>query len=435
MIAFSNKKFWPLFWTQFLGALNDNVLKNAMVIMITYKGLSVAGLDSPSIVALSGGIFILPFFLFSLVAGQIADKHEKSQLVRFVKVWELMITMISSAGFYFHNVGLLLGALFMMGMHSTFFGPIKYSAIPDLVEPENLVSANAYVEVGTVLAILLGTIGGGAVIALPHGEIFTSLTINFLALLGLLSSLRIVKLPSVATHLKINISPITPVLETIRLLRFKPEMFSAIMAISWFWFFGAAVLSILPPYCKDFLRVDEHVITSFLAMYTLGIGLGSLLCERLSFQKTELGLVPLGAVGLTVFLFDICMVRPELLPAHEGLMPLGEFLFTAYGVRLLIDFLMMSVSGGIFILPLYTLLQERSDKEFRSRVIAGNNVFNAIFMVVSALLVMALHLLGYTQPQTLMFLVAGNVLFCSFIFWHVPEFIVRLRLWIQARLA
>src|ERR1035437_2813869 len=212
MIPFSNRKFWPLFWTQFLRALNDNVLKNAMVVMITYKGLSVMGLDSPSIVALSGGIFILPFFLFSMVAGQIADKHEKSRLVRIVKVWELLITLLSSAGFYFHQVGLLLGALFMMGMHSTFFGPIKYSALPDVVEPEFLVAANAYVEVGTFLAILLGTIGGGVVIALPNGEVFTSLAINFLAILGLIASWRIVNLPSGAKHLNINLSPVTPVI-------------------------------------------------------------------------------------------------------------------------------------------------------------------------------------------------------------------------------
>jgi hypothetical protein len=302
------------------------------------------------------------------------------------------------------------------------------------VEPEQLVAGNAYVEVGTFLAILLGTIGGGAVISVAHGEIFTALTINLLAVLGLLASLRMVKLPSAATALKINISPIAPVMETIRHFRFKPEMFSAIMAISWFWFFGAAVLSILPPYCKDFLRVDEHVITAFLAMYTFGIGLGSLLCEKLSFKRTELGLVPIGALGLTFFLFDVCMVRPELLPAHEGLMPLGEFLSTSYGARLLIDFLLMSVAGGMFTLPLYTLLQERSEKEFRSRVIAGNNVFNAIFMVVSAVGVMALHLAGFNSPQTLLFLVVGNVVFCAYIFWRVPEFFASLRLWIQARL-
>lgn len=434
MIPFSNRKFWPLFWTQFLGALNDNVLKNAMVVMITYKGLSVMGLDSPSIVALSGGIFILPFFLFSMVAGQIADKHEKSRLVRIVKVWELLITLLSSLGFYFHQVGLLLGALFMMGMHSTFFGPIKYSALPDVVEPEFLVAANAYVEVGTFLAILLGTIGGGVIIALPNGEVYTSVAINFLAILGLIASWRIVNLPSGAKHLNINLSPVTPVIDTVRLLRNQPEMFSAILAISWFWFFGAAVLSILPPYCKDFLKVDEHVITSFLAMYTLGIGLGCLLGERLSFKRAELGLVPMGAIGLTIFLFDLCMVRPELNPSHEGLMTISAFLGTSYGLRLLFDFLMMSVSGGLFILPLYTLLQERCNKEYRSRVIAGNNVFNAIFMVISAGLVMAFHLLGATTAQTFMALVAGNILFCGYIFLTVPEFILRLRAWVRARL-
>lgn len=431
MIRRLDKRYWPLFWTQFLGALNDNVLKNAMVIMITYKGLTVAGLDAPSIVALSGGIFILPFFLFSMAAGQIADKYEKSRIVRTVKMWELGITLISSAGFIFHNVWLLLAALFMMGMHSTFFGPVKYSAIPELVDANDLVTGNAYVEVGTFLAILLGTIAGGALISLDNGEIAASIAINVLALLGLITSYKLVELPSSAIGLEVSVSPIAPVIETVRMLRNKPAIMSSILAISWFWFFGAAVLSILPPYCKDFLRADEHVITAFLAMFTLGIGLGSLLCERLSFSKVELGLVPIGAVGLTLFLFDIGLVNP---PAHEGLLSLADFVRTGFGPRLLVDFLLMSICGGLFTVPLYTLLQERSDREFRSRVIAGNNVFNAIFMVVSAALVMALHILGLNQPQTLLVLVGGNVLFCAFIFWRVPEFIASLRLWTRARL-
>jgi hypothetical protein len=430
---FQERRFWPLFWTQLLGALNDNVLKNAMVVMITYKGLSLAGLDAPSIVALSGGVFILPFFLFSMAAGQIADKHEKSRLVRLVKVWELMITLVSSGGFLFHQVGLLLGALFMMGLHSTFFGPIKYSGIPDLVEPPNLVSANAYVEVGTFLAILIGTISGGILIALPHGEMLVILTINTLSILGILTSLRISRLPSTAPDLKVNINPVTPIRDTKHLLRRHPEVFQAIIAISWFWFFGAAVLSVLPPYCKDYLRVNEFVMNSFLATWTLGIGLGCLVGARLSHHKAELALVPLGGAGLSLFLMDLSFITPEHL-ADGRLMELSEFLGTSYGIRLLFDFTMMSMAGGFFILPLYTLMQERSAPSYRSRVIAGNNVFNAVYMVVSAVLVMLLHQIGLNQPRTLTAVALSNVLFCAYIFWRVPEFLQRLRIrWRQLR--
>lgn len=420
------RKFWPLFWTQFLGALNDNVLKNAMVVMITYKGLSIAGLDAPSIVALSGGIFILPFFLFSMVSGQIADKHEKSRLVRLVKIWELMITVVSTSGFCFHQVGLLLGALFMMGCHSTFFGPIKYSALPDLVAEGNLVAANAYTEAGTFLAILLGTIGGNYLIAAPHGEVLTSIAINVLAVMGILTAWRMKNLPSDSPDLTLNINPITPIRDTKQLLRKHPEVFQAIIAISWFWFFAAAVMSVLPPYCKDYLQVNEHVVGAFLAMWTLGIGLGNLLCMKLSKHRAELGLVPVGAAGLTLFLLDACFLSPEHLPGGT-LMTLNDFLHTGYGVRLLIDFLMMALAGGLFILPLYTLMQERSAASYRSRVIAGNNVFNAIYMVVSAVSVMALHMIGLSQPRILLVIALANVVFCTYIFWRVPEFRERFR--------
>jgi len=424
MIPFSNRKYWPLFWTQFLGALNDNVLKNAMVLMITYQGLSIGGLDAPSIVALSGGIFILPFFLFSMAAGQIADKHEKSRLVRLVKIWEVLITLVAAAGFFLHLVPLLLIALFMMGTHSAFFGPIKYSALPELVDPDQLVTANAYVESGTFVAILLGTIGGAVTIAMPHGELVSSAVVIILAVLGLWTSLKIVKLPSAAVDLKIRYNPFTPVRDTMHLLGGIPSMVSSILVNSWFWFFGAAVLSILPPYCKDYLHVDQHVFSTIFVMYTLGIGLGSLICGRLSNHRAELGLVPVGAVGLAIFLFDISLVEPQAMSA--GLMPLSEFLHCGYAWRLLIDFLMMSVAGGIFILPLYTVLQERSGREVRSRVIAGNNVINAIFMVVSAVAVMGLHVAGYSTPQTFRALVITHVVFCTYTFWRVPEFVARL---------
>ena len=420
-------KFWALFWTQFLGAMNDNVLKNAMVVLITYKGLSVAGLDAPSIVALSGGVFILPFFLFSMTAGQLADKYEKSRIVRYVKIWELFITLLASAGFYYHDVIWLLGALFMMGTHSTFFGPVKYSALPDLVEKDQLVKANAYVELGTFLAILIGTIMGGFLVSLQGGEVYAIVAINLFALIGVFTSWGVPQLPSQAKDLKVSFNPITPIADTMRLLKDKKDVWIGILAISWFWFYGAAVLSILPTYCKDYLRVDEHVVTAFLAMWTFGIGAGAILCEKLSQKRTELGIVPIGAAGLSIFLLDLSRFRPELYPAHEGLMSLSQFLATAYGWHLLIDFLLIAVSGGLFIVPLYTLMQERSEAIYRSRVIAGNNVMNAVFIVVSAVLVMVLHAVKFTVSETLFVVAILNITVSVYIFLATPEYFNRFR--------
>ncbi len=391
-------RFWPLFWTQFLGALNDNFLKNALVVMITYKSLSVAGLDAPAIVALAGGIFILPFFLFSMMAGQIADRYEKSRLVRYIKWWELVITVVAAGGFYFHAVALLLIALFMMGTHSTFFGPIKYSAIPELVDEARLVTANAYVEAATFLAILLGTIGGGLIIAMKGGEVYIGLAINFCALLGLVSAYRLPPLREGGANYSIKLNPFTAMPGMVRLLRSPPQLYQAVRMISWFWFFGAAVLSLLPPYCKDFLYVDETVVTAFLAMFTLGIGLGSMLCGFLSSKRVKSRLVGWGALGMVVFLFDLSANRPQI-PASTTLMTLSSFLGASYGLHMLLDFLFMSIAGGVFILPLYTLLQQQSERSSRSRVIAANNVFNAVFMVLSSLLVMLGHGLGLSYPN------------------------------------
>jgi len=417
------KKFWPLFWTQFLGALNDNVMKNAMVVMITYKSLSVWGLDSASIVALSGGIFILPFFIFSMAAGQITDKHEKSQIVKLVKIWELLITIVASIGFFHHNVAWLLGALFMMGTHSAFFGPVKYSSLPQLVEKDQLVRATAYVEVGTVFAILLGTILGGFLIAMPSGELYAAAGINIFALMGIFTGWRVSQLPSAAKDLKISLNPIAPLKETIRLLNGKRDVLSAIIANSWFWLFGAAVLSVLPSYCKDFLRIDERGITAFLALWTIGTGVGAVLCDRLSRKIAYLGLVPIGAAGLSLFLFDLSRFTAQ---TQSGLITITQFLSTAEGFHQMADFFLMAVSGGLFVVPLYTAMQERCEGLYRSRVIAGNNVFNALFMVVAAVAIMVFHQTGISLPTTFFIISIANVLVCALIFFATPEYLASL---------
>ena len=280
-----HQRFWPLFWTQFLGALNDNVLKNAMVIMITYKGLGVGGprcaVDRR---ALRRHLYSAVLFVLDGGRPNRRQTRKVDGSCALVKMWEILITLVASVGFYSHNVWLLLGALFMMGTHSTFFGPIKYSAIPELVETTSiLMTANAYVERRPFSPFCSAPSVEEWSIALPHGETRGFRSDDSARRCWACSRVwRLVELPSVATILKSISIPIAPVVDTVGLLRDKPEVFNAILAISWFWFFGAAVLSVLPPYCKDYLRVDEHVITAFLAMYTVGIGLGSLLCEKLS---------------------------------------------------------------------------------------------------------------------------------------------------------
>jgi 1-acyl-sn-glycerol-3-phosphate acyltransferase len=429
----NDKKFSPLFWTQLLGALSDNVLKNALVVMATFKGITVAGLDTGSFAALASGLFILPFFLFSPIAGQLADKLERSRLVRLTKIWELVIMIVASFGFYYSSAPLLLAVLFLAGAQSTLFGPLKYSMLPDLVSEETLIEANAFVELGTFLAILVGTIGGGVMITLPGGEWWIISSLIIISMLGLYASFQIPATSVACPDLKIQINPVPVLTENFLILRKSKAIFNSILGISWFWFFGAAVLSILPVYCKDFLGVGEHVVTCFLAMFTLGIGIGSVACEKLSFQRVEIGLVPLGSLGMTVFLIDLYFARPGWAVDPANLLSLNSFLSTSIGPRLLVDFFLMSFFGGFFILPLYTLLQERSERESRSRVIAGNNIMNALFMVVSSIVIMAAHKLELSYSQIFMGLAVLNLLVSVYIYSIVPEFTLRFLSWVLAR--
>ncbi|MGZ5278783.1 MAG: MFS transporter [Pseudobdellovibrionaceae bacterium] len=429
----SDKRFWPLFWTQFFGALNDNVLKNALIVLVTYKGIMLAGLDAGSLVALASGLFILPFFLFSPIAGQLSDKFEKSRLVRYTKIFEVFIMAVAGLGFMTESYYLLLAVLFMAGLQATLFGPVKYSMLPDLVTKSELVEANAYVELGTFLAILIGTIGGGLLVSMPGGEIWLIGTLMVLSFIGVATSYHVQEVKSACPDLKLQYNPFPTIGSTISLLKQTKAIFNSVLGISWFWFFGAAILSLLPIYCKDFLGAGEHVVTAFLAMFTLGIGLGSLLCEKLSFRRVEIGLVPIGSIGMTVFLLDLFLARPDWQINPDQLLGLQEFLATPIGWRLLGDFLLMSIFGGFFILPLYTLIQERSHPETRSRVIAGNNILNAVFMVVSSVLVMGFHAMHLTYPQIFLILAGLNLVVACYIYSIVPEFTLRFLAWVLAR--
>jgi len=426
---FRDRGFWPFFYTQFLGAFNDNVLKNAMAILITYKAYSIGGIAVEQMVSLCGGIFILPFFLFSAISGQLADKFSKPKLIRVVKAIEIAIMSLGMLGFLQGNIILLLVALFLMGLHSTLFGPVKYSILPHLLQSDELVTGNAYVETGTFIAILLGSTLGVQLISLPGGSWIVGITEVAIATLGFLTSLAIKPLRPVMPELKLNMNPITTTIEILGITRKVKSVFNSILGISWFWFIGIALLSIMPVYCKDFLKASESVVTLFLVLFSIGIGVGSILCERLSFKRTELGLVPIGSLGISLFAFDLFLAgRPSVL-SSSGLWSPAEFLNTHHGRRISVDIFLLAVSGGFFTVPLYTFIQQRSNKEIRSRVIAGNNILGALFMVISSLFLTALYHYKLSYPQIFLILSVMNILVAGYIYTLVPEFLLRLVAW------
>ena len=426
---FKARGFWPFFYTQFFGAFNDNVLKNAMAILITYKAYSIGGISPEQMVSLCGGIFILPFFLFSAISGQLADKFSKPKLIRVVKALEIAIMCLGLLGFANENIMLLLVALFLMGLHSTLFGPVKYSILPHILHSDELITGNAYVETGTFIAILLGSIFGVQAISMQGGAWIVGIVGIAIAVLGFLLSLEIKPIEPVVPGLRLNMNPVATTIEILRITRNVKSVFNSILGISWFWFIGIAMLSIVPVYCKDLLKANESVVTLFLVLFSIGIGAGSILCERLSFKRTELGLVPIGSLGISLFAFDLFLVGQPSGFSSIGLMSITDFLSTGPGKRISLDIFFFAVSGGFFTVPLYTFIQQKSNKEIRSRVIAGNNILNALFMVASSLFLALLYHYNFSFPQIFLILSLLNVFVAVYIYTLIPEFLLRLMAW------
>ena len=426
---FKARGFWPFFYTQFFGAFNDNVLKNAMAILITYKAYSIGGISPEQMVSLCGGIFILPFFLFSAISGQLADKFSKPKLIRVVKALEIAIMSLGLLGFVNESIMLLLVALFLMGLHSTLFGPVKYSILPHILHSDELITGNAYVETGTFIAILLGSIFGVQAISMQGGAWIVGIVGIAIAVLGFLLSLEIKPIEPVVPGLRLNMNPVATTIEILRITRNVKSVFNSILGISWFWFIGIAMLSIVPVYCKDLLKANESVVTLFLVLFSIGIGAGSILCERLSFKRTELGLVPIGSLGISLFAFDLFLVGQPSGFSSIGLMSITDFLSTGPGKRISLDIFFFAVSGGFFTVPLYTFIQQKSNKEIRSRVIAGNNILNALFMVASSLFLALLYHYNFSFPQIFLILSLLNVFVAVYIYTLIPEFLLRLMAW------
>ncbi|MES2740492.1 MAG: MFS transporter [Pseudomonadota bacterium] len=425
----SQRRFGPFFWTQFFGAFNDNLFKTALMVILAYEAASWTSLSASLVTNLIPGLFILPYVVFSATAGQLADKFEKSGLARFVKWLELAIMAIAAAGWLTHTLPLLIAALIGMGIHSTLFGPVKYAYLPQQLKPEELVGGNGVIEMGTFVGILLGEILGAVlVVHKPWGiELVAGGTI-VVAVIGLLASYRIPLTPAAAPELKVNWNPIS---ESIRNLAFSAKnrtVFLAILGNSWFWFYGALLLAQFPVYAKDYLHGDHNVFVLLLTVFSLGIGAGSLLCERLSGRKVEIGLVPFGSIGLSLFGIDlyfasVAYVNTELVGVSE--------LLAQHGVpRILFDVLMIGVFGGFFIVPLFALIQTRCDPKHISRTIAGMNILNALFMVGAAGLAIVLLGQGLSIPQLFLVTAVLNALVAVYIFSLVPEFLMRFMAWL-----
>lgn len=428
------RRFLPLFVTQFLGAFNDNVLKNAMVILITFQGARMSSIDPALLVNACAGIFILPFFLFSATAGQLADKYEKARLIRLVKTLEIGIMVIAAAGFWLPSLPLLLGALFLMGMHSTLFGPLKYSILPQHLHADEMIGGNALIESGTFLAILFGTILGGTLIGLgENGRHYASAACFTIALLGYVASRGIPLAPPPVPGLRVNWNPLTETWRNLRFARENRAVFLSILGISWFWFYGALFLSQFPAFAKGNLGGNESVVTLLLALFSVGIGLGSLLCEKMSGQQIEPGIVPLGSIGLTVFAVDLFFAAPALGTAGGAGLSAMQFLAQPGSLRVLVDLVLIGMFGGFYCVPLYALMQTRSEASHRSRVIAGNNILNALFMVVAALLAIALLGAGCSVPQLFLITALLNAGVAAYIYSLRPEFINRFFAWLTRR--
>ena len=423
------RRFAPFFWTQFAGAGNDNVYKNALIIFVAFHAAAHSAYDANTLVNVAAGVFILPFVVLSATAGQLADKYEKSRLIRYIKLFEIAIMVVGAVGFWRQDLVLLFTALALMGVHSTLFGPVKYAILPQHLRPEELIGGNGLVEMGTFVAILLGTIVGGLVVAIPGtGPVLAGLVAVAVAVAGWLTSRGIPHTPAVAPDLVLNWNPFTETAKNIRFAYGNRVVWLSMLGISWFWYYGATFLTQFPNFAKDVLGGDEHVVTLLLALFSVGIGAGSLLCERLSGRKVEIGLVPFGSIGLTVFAVDLWFATRGLRATE--LAGVAAFLAQPAHWRVVADLMLIGLFGGFYIVPLYALIQERSEASHRSRIIAANNILNALFMVASAGLAIVFLGAGLSVPDLFLVTALGNAAVALFIYKLVPEFLMRFLAWL-----
>ncbi|MGY4831542.1 MFS transporter [Sphaerotilaceae bacterium SBD11-9] len=429
----TQRRFAPFFWTQFLGAGNDNLFKFAFTVMVTYQ-LKLSWLPQAMAGPVIGAVFILPFLLFSATSGQLTDKFDKTQMIRFVKWLEVAVMALAAYGFVTTDVPVLLACVFLMGLHSTLFGPVKFAYLPQHLSERELTGGNGMVEMGTFVAILLGNVVGGLLIAIPHsGAVYIAWACVGVAVLGRLTAQFVPPTPATDPGLTINWNPVTETWRNLKLAHGNLAVFRSLLGISWMWFFGAVFLAQFPSFAKDVLHGDEHVASALLVVFSIGIGIGSLLCEMLSRRHVEIGLVPLGAIGMSIFAIDLYFASRGLPPAQAAY-GVSDFFAQPVHWRVIADLLLLSLFAGIYSVPMYALIQLRSQPTHRARIIAANNILNALFMIVSSAMVAALLALGCTIPQV--FLVTGilNAIVAFYIFMLMPEYLLRFIAFVVTRL-
>ncbi|SER51209.1 acyl-[acyl-carrier-protein]-phospholipid O-acyltransferase / long-chain-fatty-acid--[acyl-carrier-protein] ligase [Nitrosomonas sp. Nm51] len=415
------RRFLPLFISQFLGAFNDNIFKNALIILITYTVIEQSLFSPPVMITLAAGVFILPFFLFSAIAGQLADKYDKARLVRIIKFIEIVLMLGAAMGFYLQQTWLLMLILFLMGTQSAFFGPLKYSILPDQLQENELIGGNALIDSSTFIAILLGTICGGLLIMTENGVLMISVAVIVAAVLGLVSSLLIPPVRPADATLIIQYNVVRETLAIIRHVRQHPVIFRCILGISWFWLFGASFLSQFPTFAKAVVGGNAQVVTLFLATFTIGIAIGSLLCNRLLKSEVAATYVPLGILGMTVFTVDMYWTSHQLVRSDtEVLIGAAVFLESLMHWRILVDLLGIAVCGGIYIVPLYAIIQERAEKSHMSRVFAANNILNALFMVFSAAGISVLLANDFSVAEVFLVIAVINAVVAVYIVTLLP---------------
>lgn len=423
-----SQRFYPYFITQLLGAFNDNVYKNALIALIAFVGVTSAGREA-LLINVAAGVFILPFFVLSAFAGQVAERYEKSFLIRRIKLAEIVIMSLGAAAVISGSVVAMIAVLFLMGVQSSFFGPIKYGILPQHLHETELVSGNSLVELGTFLAILLGTIAGTQLVVWLPGQVWPLIAVLLLvAICGWWASRSIPAAPAAAPDLPLSFRPLKDTLQLVKDTASDRVIFQSILGISWFWFLGATYLAQFPVFSRDVLGGSAHVLTVLLAMFSLGVGLGSMLCSLLSRRRVEIGLVPLGAAGLTLAGLDLVLAIPSQALGVD--LALREFLSAPGAIRILVDVLLLGMAGGLYIVPLYALIQLRADPRRLSRTIACNNIINALFMVMSAVFVIVLLAMGVSIKGLFLALVVMTAAVAIYIFRLVPEFLMRFLIWL-----
>ncbi len=425
----SQRRFGPFFWTQFCGAANDNLFKFAFTVMVTYQ-LSLSWLPVSLAGLVIGALFILPFLLFSATSGQLADRYDHASLMQWVKIFEIGIMVLGALGFVAQQVPVLLLCTFLMGLHSTLFGPVKFAYLPQVLKEHELTGGNGMVEMGTFVAILLGNVAGGLLVAIPEvGHASVAIACVAVAVLGRLASARIPSLTAANPELKINWNPFTETMHNLRLAMANRSVFITLIGISWMWFFGAIFLSQFPSFAKEVLHGDAQVASLLLVLFSVGIGAGSLLCEALSRGRIEIGLSPLGAMGMTLFAVDLYLASSNL--PMSDLMNIHAFITQTEHWRIMADLVLLSLFAGIYSVPMYALIQQQSNNAKCARIIAANNIINALFMIASSLIAGAMLGAGLTIPDVIFWTGVANAAVTLAVFVAEPSYLRRFAAWLR----